>query len=417
MKIALCTPITLNMLAEDLGDPLDLPTMCHPYPFAVHLAREYVRAGHFVTVVTQCWGLNETRRWSGHNLEVVAVPRRKRLAVTLDFFRAEVRGMRDVLREASPDVIHAQWTYQYADAALSSGLPVLVTARDAPWTIVRTQLGLDPFQRALHAQLLVIPRIRNLSTLSPYMVGVLRRQCFYRRDITIIPNGIVAEKFVEVPRTSVRKKREPVICCISGWVRHKNLKCGLWAFGKIKSRIPGARLLLFGHGLGNGDLAEQFCARHGLLEGVEFRGYSTQKQIMRALLEEVDIVMHTALEESFGMTIADAMAKGIPCVGGIGAGATPWILDDGRCGQLVDITSPQEIADGVLELVKDPERYRECAEKGLQRARDEFGLERVAQAYIAKLEQVAGESAGANAKNVLTNAKTACSNMTNCIQK
>jgi len=55
----------------------------------------------------------------------------------LDLFAAERAGVRQAMEEDPCDLIHAQWTYEFALAALATGQPTLVTAHDAPWRVLR----------------------------------------------------------------------------------------------------------------------------------------------------------------------------------------------------------------------------------------------------------------------------------------
>lgn len=389
MHIALCSPVTFELLRPDLGMPTDLPVRCHPHPFTAFLAQQYTKMGHYVSTVTTCPDLNRTQIWRGKNLQLIATPRRKTLPQLADVYRKEVHNMRDALREIKPDVIHAQWTYEYADAALSSGFPALVTARDAPWRVVWIMRSFWRLERSLYCQFAVLPRVRHLSTVSPYMADNLRRQCFYRRDIQVIPNGICFEEIASSPKRALRDKEAPVICCISEWGRRKNLISALRGFQELRKQVPAARLILFGVGLGPGELVENYCRQHGLYNGVEFRGYRQQSVIRKFLREEVDIILHTSLEESFGMTLLDGMAKGIPCVGGKTSGAVPWLLDSGQCGVLVDVTDPQKIAESIRSLIEDCEAYTRYARAAHERALEMFTIEKVAKTYVAALHRTA----------------------------
>jgi L-malate glycosyltransferase len=310
----------------------------------------------------------------------------------LDLYREEVRNMRNVLRELKPDVIHAQWTYEYADASLASGRPALVTARDAPWRVAWLMRSVLRIERTLYSQLAVLPRIQHLSTVSPYMAEMLKQQGFYRRDIHVIPNGIFFEEVAPFPNKKIRDIKAPVICCISEWGRLKNLISALRGFQILRIKIPGAKLFLFGVGLGPGEVANNYCHQNGLHYGVSFMGYQPQPILRKVLREEVDIILHTSREESFGMTVLDGMAQGIPCVGGKFSGAVPWLLKSGQCGILLNEMKPEEIAEGLLALIKDSEAYHNYALAAHDRVLKMFTIEKIAEKYINILEKVSKNS-------------------------
>jgi glycosyltransferase involved in cell wall biosynthesis len=113
-------------------------------------------------------------------------------------------------------------------------------------------------------------------------------------------------------------------------------------------------------------------------EGVFFHGPIDSKVLLEHLVE-MDVLLHPALEESFGMVVAEAMALGIPVVGGTNSGAVPWIV--GRDGLLVDVTKPYEICRALLEIGNEPSLRRTLAQSGCRRIRSLFQRQKIAGEY------------------------------------
>jgi glycosyltransferase involved in cell wall biosynthesis len=67
-----------------------------------------------------------------------------------------------------------------------------------------------------------------------------------------------------------------------------------------------------------------------------------------------DIYINPSLYESFGMSIFEAMAAGLPVVT-TRVGAAPELITDQQTGLLVDVANPAAIADAVLQLFANPE--------------------------------------------------------------
>ncbi len=88
------------------------------------------------------------------------------------------------------------------------------------------------------------------------------------------------------------------------------------------------------------------------------------------------------------MAIIEASALGVPCVGGIRSGAVPWLLDEGRAGLLVDITSGKRLAEGMCRLAADPELRGAMAARARGLAEQRFHIGRVADAYRGVYEAV-----------------------------
>jgi glycosyltransferase involved in cell wall biosynthesis len=83
------------------------------------------------------------------------------------------------------------------------------------------------------------------------------------------------------------------------------------------------------------------------------------------------------------------MALGVPVVAGRDSGAVPWVLGgDSGGGALVDVRSPEKIAEAVLKLLETPECYVRCSERGRARASEVFSPAAVAQSYLEHYQQV-----------------------------
>jgi len=389
MHIAICGPISLKLLKDDVAEGGRLPSG-YLYPFAAFLAKEYMKAGHRVSVVTSADSVSETCTWTGEKCSIVVTPRRARARDLIKtFYCREIDAMAVALKQLAPDVIHAQWTYEFADAALRTGIPTLVTARDSPWRIAWLMKQTYRFLRACYAQFSVLPRIKHLSTISPYMIRELRCLHGYFRPIFLVPNGIDKGRMDPSPMTRSGKIDAPRIMSVSDWGPRKNVITTLKAFKRIQERRADAQLTLVGNGLEAEGPAEKFCRQNGIpVHKIRFLGYQSPDHILDLLRKETDIFLHTTLEESFCVTILEAMAQGVPCIGGKGSGAVPWLLDEGKAGLLVNVRSATAVADAVLGVCDDSDARNAFALNGYRRVNEHFLLSQVAGDYLKILEQI-----------------------------
>lgn len=89
------------------------------------------------------------------------------------------------------------------------------------------------------------------------------------------------------------------------------------------------------------------------------------------------------------MTIAEAMALGLPVVAGEDSGAVSWVLGvDNGGGALVDIRSPEKIAAALLAILTDPALYERYSTQGHARACAYFSSSSVAHAYLEHYRRV-----------------------------
>lgn len=94
-------------------------------------------------------------------------------------------------------------------------------------------------------------------------------------------------------------------------------------------------------------------------DGVTFLGPVSRERVA-TLFDEHDLFVMPSRFEGFGMVFAEALARGLPCIGR-DACAMPEIIEDGVTGALVSGDDPQELADTIARVLGDDDIYRNCA--------------------------------------------------------
>src|SRR5688572_18838822 len=87
--------------------------------FIATLVRALIDRGHRVSVVTLSAELTDRRILQGPNLTYYVYPMRSKKKMR-DLYKLEREGLRDGIRLAKPDVLHAHWTYEFAMACLET---------------------------------------------------------------------------------------------------------------------------------------------------------------------------------------------------------------------------------------------------------------------------------------------------------
>lgn len=303
-----------------------------------------------------------------------------------DFFRAERRGLAALIAQTEGDVLHAHWTYEFAWSILADQRPRVVTVHDAPLTVVR---HLPTAYRAVRAAMAYRVRVGSFRgiAVSPYVGARWRRQMLDRRPLEIIAN-FVSVGGRRAPRSGTTGPR---LVSVGDAGPLKNVLSLLQSFRLVRMQHPTASLRLVGSGLGPADPMVDWAAGRGLCDGVGWLGRMDHEATLDELMI-ADVVVHPSREESFGMSVAEAMAMGVPVVGGRDSGAVPWLLDGGRAGVLVDVRSPQRLADGVLGLLDDPERAASLGAVASARIKESFSVEAGLQRHLRLYEQLTGRA-------------------------
>lgn len=380
MHIGLAAPVDLDPLRRYV--PGQLPAV-YSFPLIGWLARSWLEQGHQVTVYALS---SEVAKRQVHGtadpLRIVVVPQRPRARDRLrDLFRAERRGLASAMRDHPADVLSAHWTYEFALAAESTGLPAYVTAHDTP---LRAAWEMRSVYRWLRHSLALpaVHRATALSAVSPYTARHLRRCLGVRRRIEVIPNGVRLDAIPQADQPRAACDRPVFASVITGWGPLKNGPGLLRAFRLVRQRLPQARLLLFGDGFDAAGPAARWAARTGLGAGVAFLGRTEHSAMMKRLAREVDVLVHPSRVECFPMAIAEAMAVGVPLVAGAHSGGVPWVLEGGRAGVLTDIDVPAKLAEAMWTLAHDQERRTRLVHAARERVATHFQLQDVARTYV-----------------------------------
>jgi glycosyltransferase involved in cell wall biosynthesis len=101
------------------------------------------------------------------------------------------------------------------------------------------------------------------------------------------------------------------------------------------------------------------------------------------LVRKASFAVLPSLEESFGNTMAEAMALAVPVISTT-AGSIPELIEGGRTGVLVPPGDARALASAIRGLAHDVERRRELGQAGQARVRPELSWDSVA----AKFEDV-----------------------------
>jgi phosphatidylinositol alpha 1,6-mannosyltransferase len=121
------------------------------------------------------------------------------------------------------------------------------------------------------------------------------------------------------------------------------------------SRLPGVRLAIIGGG------AVEPSLRRAMPEAV-FLGPRHGSQLAR-LYASLDVFVHSGPYETFGQTVQEAAASGVPVVAPAAGGPLDLVVD-GVTGRLVPPLSADALADAVAELAASPHMRREYGAAG-----------------------------------------------------
>lgn len=380
MKILLAGPIETRALGLSTGIDLSgLPNGVAHTPLAP-LSGGLLAAGHEVHVVTLDPTV-ETRQNHHHGRLTVTfcplrdLPRYRVRTRARDLFAVEIAHLAATMVSSNADIVHAHWAYEYAEAAIRSRRPTLITMHDLGWNVL---LAIRDLYRTIRLVMSyrVLTRAKHVTAVSPFVAGKAWQYGYFGR-VDVIPNPIE-----EAPAPTKSLER-PVIVTVGNDTKLKNVAASVAAFFMIRSAFPAAELHLFGPGLGSD-------GRFGTAGvGVVCHGNVPHGHLMRYLEKEATLLVHPSRIEACPVILGEAKMRGVPVVAGRRSGGVSYVVNDAG-GLLVDIEQPQEIAEAAIAILSDNNRYRTMQQQAHDDVAARMSVERVTQDYLAAYRHVLG---------------------------
>ncbi|MBW4480955.1 MAG: glycosyltransferase family 4 protein [Tildeniella torsiva UHER 1998/13D] len=137
-------------------------------------------------------------------------------------------------------------------------------------------------------------------------------------------------------------------------------------------------------GWGDLDLLTQSIREHGIEDNVQFLGRLEPNELVQSL-GWADIAILPSRAESFGRSIAEAQAAGLPVIS-YAVGSIPEIVDHGSTGWLVPPKQPKLLAEAIVQAIKQPAATYQMGLAGRERVSQLFSWEKTAGAILHGIE-------------------------------
>ena len=290
-----------------------------------------------------------------------------RACAGVDFqgFRAALPHRRPLreLFDTAPDILHAAAPFgigaQALDLARRAGIPsVAVFQTDVPGYTRRYGLSLTAnaawrWLRRVHntADLTLAPSRATLTTLAA--AGFERTRSWGR--------GVDAQTYHPNRRTredvrALRRQLAPQGQVLVGYVGRLAPEKQVHRL-LATARMPGVRLVLVGDGPSRPQLERTLAGTDAVLLG------SMSGEALANAYAAVDVFAHAGTQETFGQTLQEAAAAGLPVVAPASGGPVDLVAD-GRTGFLVPPEDDHALAVAVARLAADPGLRARMGEAG-----------------------------------------------------
>ena len=313
---------------------------------AVDLAMEQAHQGHDVVVASAGGGYQSVLEREGVTHLTLDQARNP-----AQFVRA-VRGLKDILRDFQPDLVHAH---------MRTGLLLA-------WICRR-------FQRFA-----LVGHVHNVHDPESILMGLADRVIAVSGSVarTMAARGIPDGKIRVVLNRTLGSRRVPAldavepamvhhpsIVTVGGMNHRKGMEELIAAFGRVARNFPEAHLYLVGDGPDRNQFESQARATD-YSDRIHFEGYQGTPQ---AYMKSADVFVLASRRESFGLVLIEARETGCAIVA-TNVDGIAEALDGGRCGLLVPVRDEQALASGIAGMLADQnerENWQRKAKVGVGR--------------------------------------------------
>ena len=143
----------------------------------------------------------------------------------------------------------------------------------------------------------------------------------------------------------------------------KNLDRLIRAFAKVVPEIPDFKLVITGENKNMEEKLKKEAEILGIKDKVVFPGY-VEEEILWSLIRQASCICYPSLIEGFGGPVLEGFAAGVPVI----TSKIPSLTEiSGQAAYLVDPETEDEIAQVILEIIKDKNLRKNLIDRGKER--------------------------------------------------
>src|SRR6266436_2159412 len=302
-----------------------------------------------------------------------------------------------VLRDCQPDIVH---THLHV---LRYALPSLLLLKRS--ALLHTVHNLA--EREIEPLLRWLQRFALNHGVVPVAVAeevaVSLGRLYGIQGCPVISNGIPTDYYArpQTPRIEWRARerfrdQDVLFVCVARFAPQKNHALLLRAFAQGHASDPNAHLVLIGDGVLREQLEEQ-AKNLGLVSQVRFLGLRAD---IPDALGAMDVFVLSSDWEGNPLSVIEAMASGLPIVSSA-VGGVPDLFESGKEGLMVRPGDVQGLSNSMVYLSRNREARRSFGMAAARRARENYDVSKMVQAYEELYEDVVNHSHARNAESVL----------------
>jgi len=362
---------------------------------ATELGIELAAAGHEVHFISYSQPFRLTGRDGGifyHEVPVSSYP----LFEFPPYDLALASRMAEVAEFCNLDLLHVHYAIPHSVSALLARQMLAARGRRLPF--VTTLHGTDITLVGLDRSYLPITRYSiqesdGVTSISTYLKDKTVADFGISRPIEVIPNFVNCDVYTPITDDEQRKRAraefaqpdEAIFIHLSNFRPVKRVVDVVKVFSRVVHEMP-AQLILVGDGPDR-SAAEYLAHDLKINDRVHFLG---KQDRVNELLPLADLMIMPSSLESFGLAALEAMACKVPAIA-TRVGGVPELIEDGLTGLLFPVGAVDEMAAGIVSLLRDRTRFEAMRDAARKDAQKRFCASLVLPKYVKYYEQILGQ--------------------------
>lgn len=275
------------------------------------------------------------------------------------------------------DVLHIHYAIPTGVSAyltkLITNVPVVITAHGSDIHI----LGVDPSYNPIMSH--VFQNVDGISTVSEFMKKEINDKFASNQDVRVIYNPIDTEKYqkIESQICDFRLRHDVNFVHVSNFRPVKDTPFIVETFAEVLKEKPDLGLILVGDGPER-KKCEEIACKLGIRDNVIFQGV---RSYISPIYNCATALLSASRNESFGLTLAEAMACETPAIAPR-VGGVPEVIDHGINGYLYKLGDQKSLLDYMIRLLDDEKLKNRLGKAGREKVVNNFDGSKIADEYI-----------------------------------
>lgn len=350
------------------------------------LVRALVQDGHQVTVVCYFeYAPIMIEHYQNEGSKVICLnPAGTRIS-GWNGIRFLFKGIRKILKEERPDIVHVQYMAPGA-------IPILLLR----------MLGMKNIIVTVHTAADIYSSLYLIHFIQKHCVRVFtcitmraEKSFFgsaelYNSDTNLKKRNHFTIYNALPPYIHIREEQKSfsdgqiTLGVVSRLERIKGMDLVVPAFAKLKKQYTDIRLLVVGDGSQRSIMQEQ-AIELGVNDSVEWMGRQEQP-CLQSLYDRIDILLMPSRSEGFGLTAIEGMARGCAVVAS-DTGGLPEVVKDGETGLLHQVEDVEDMTAKIQSLLESRMRIIQLSRNSVSYV-SQFSFAKYATAFCNLYERI-----------------------------